>query len=119
MVRSYVRGAVAAWTYILRCADGSYYTGCSTNLDQRYGEHQAGLNCGYTSTRRPIVMVWADEFQSIHDAIDAELQIKRWSRAKKEALIRGDYDALPHLSKRGFRPASFETPAMRAPQDDV
>jgi putative endonuclease len=102
---------VAAWVYILRCADGSYYTGCTTNIDQRYGEHQAGINCGYTSVRRPVVMVWADEFQGIADAIDYERRVKRWSRLKKEALIRHDYAALQALSKRGFRPASFETPA--------
>jgi putative endonuclease len=102
---------VAAWVYLLECADGSYYTGCTTNIEQRYGEHQAGIKCAYTSTRRPVRMVWADEFQSVLDAIDSERQIKRWSRAKKEALIRGDFGALPGLSKRGFRPASFETPA--------
>jgi putative endonuclease len=109
---------LAAWVYMLRCADGSYYVGCTTNIDQRYGEHQAGINCAYTSIRRPLEMVWADEFQGIADAIDVERQIKRWSRMKKEALIRGDYAALPGLSRRGFRPASFETPASRAPQDD-
>jgi putative endonuclease len=102
---------MAAWAYILKCADGSYYTGCTTNIDQRYGEHQAGINCVYTSTRRPVLMVWADEFQGIADAIDCERQIKRWSRLKKEALIRGDFEALQGFSKRGFRPASFETPA--------
>jgi putative endonuclease len=101
---------VAAWVYMLRCADGSYYVGCTTNIDQRYGQHLAG-ECNYTPLRLPVVMVWSDEFQSVLDAIDAERQIKRWSRLKKEALIRGDYEALPRLSKRGFRPASFETPA--------
>jgi len=101
---------VAAWVYMLRCADGSYYVGCTTNLDQRYGEHQSGVAPGYTSTRLPVVMVWAEEFQGLHDAIDVERQIKRWSRAKKEALIRRDFAALPALARRGFRPASFETP---------
>jgi putative endonuclease len=99
-----------AWVYILRCSDDSYYTGCTTNLDQRFGEHQAGINCSYTSIRRPLTMVWADE-GDLSWVIDVERQIKRWSRAKKEALIRGDYAALPALSRRGFRPASFETPA--------
>jgi predicted GIY-YIG superfamily endonuclease len=109
---------MAAWVYILVCADGSYYAGCTTNIDQRYGEHQAGINCAYTSLRRPVVMVWAEEAQDINSAIAVERQIKGWSRAKKEALIRGDYAALPGLSKRGYRPASFETAASRAPQDD-
>ena len=55
---------------MLRCADGSFYVGCTTNLDQRIGEHQAGEGAGYTSTRRPVKVVWCEEFQSIHDAID-------------------------------------------------
>jgi hypothetical protein len=63
-------------------------------------------------------MVWADEFQGIADAIDCERQIKRRSRLKKEALIRADFAALKTFAGRGFRPASFETPAARAPQDD-
>ena len=78
-----------SWVYILRCADGSYYTGCTTNLDQRLGEHQAGETSGYTATRLPVELVYAEEFQAIHDAIDAERRVKGWSRAKKEALIKG------------------------------
>jgi predicted GIY-YIG superfamily endonuclease len=94
-----------SWTYILRCADGSYYTGCTTNLDQRLGEHQAGETPSYTSTRLPVELVYAEEFQSIHDAIAAERRIKGWSRAKKAAMIEGRWDDLPALSKTGFRPA--------------
>ena len=94
-----------SWVYILRCADGSYYTGCTTNVDQRLGEHQAGETPSYTATRLPVELVYAQEFQSIHDAIDAERQIKRWSRIKKEAVIEGRWDDLPALSKTGFRPA--------------
>jgi predicted GIY-YIG superfamily endonuclease len=94
-----------SWVYILRCADGSYYTGCTTNLDQRLGEHQAGETPGYTSTRLPVEMVYAEEFQTIHDAIAAERRIKGWSRAKKEAVIEGRWGDLPALSKGGFRPA--------------
>jgi predicted GIY-YIG superfamily endonuclease len=94
-----------SWVYILRCADGSYYTGCTTNLDQRLGEHQAGQTPGYTSTRLPVEMVYAEEFQTIHDAIDVERRIKGWSRAKKEAMIDGRWRDLPALSKTGFRPA--------------
>jgi putative endonuclease len=75
---------LAAWTYMLRCADGSYYVGCTTDLDGRMGHHVAGTLGGYTSTRRPVEMVWAEEFQTIHDAIDAERRVKGWTRAKKE-----------------------------------
>ena len=91
---------MAAWTYILRCVDGSYYVGCTTALDQRYGEHQAGTHDGYTAARRPVEMVWSEEFQTIHDAVEVERQIKRWSRAKKEALIGGEWDRLQLLASR-------------------
>jgi predicted GIY-YIG superfamily endonuclease len=95
----------ASWTYILRCRDGSFYVGCTTNLDERFGQHQAGEIDGYTASRLPVEMVWAEEFQSIHDAIAAERQIKGWSRAKKRALIDQKYDDLPGLAGRGYRPA--------------
>ena len=93
-----------SWVYILQCADGSYSTGCTTNLDQRLGQHQAGETESYTATRLPVEMVWADEFTDIDDAIAAERQIKGWSRAKKEALIARRFEDLPRLSKTGFRP---------------
>ncbi len=96
---------MAVWVYILRCADGSYYTGLTTHLEQRVGQHMAGTIGGYTSTRRPVECVYVEEFQSIHDAIDSERRIKRWSRAKKEALINRDYDRLPELSRnRQYHP---------------
>lgn len=90
-----------AYAYMLRCADGSYYVGTARlGLDQRVSEHNRGAYGGYTSTRRPVVLVWAEHFQLITDAIAAERQIKGWSRAKKEALIRGDYASIRTLSKR-------------------
>ena len=91
---------VAAWTYMLRCADGSYYVGCTTNLDQRIGQHEAGLIPGYTASRLPVELVWAGEAQSIHDAISYERRLKGWSRAKKEALIRGDWDGVSRAARR-------------------
>jgi predicted GIY-YIG superfamily endonuclease len=94
---------MAAWTYMLRCRDGSYYVGCTTNLDQRIGEHQAGLQKGYTSTRLPVELVWVEEFQYLDDAITNERQIKGWSRAKKEALIAKDWPAIQALSVRASR----------------
>jgi putative endonuclease len=95
---------VAAWTYILECRDGSYYTGCTTALDQRYGQHRSGTFDGYTAARRPIRMVWSVECQTIHDAIALERQIKGWSRTKKQALIEGRFDVLPLLAKKRFKP---------------
>jgi putative endonuclease len=90
-----------AYLYILLCADGSYYTGtASKGLEARVGEHNAGSFDGYTSTRRPVQLVYAEWFDRITDAIAAERRVKGWSRAKKEALIRGDFQALPKLSRR-------------------
>jgi predicted GIY-YIG superfamily endonuclease len=111
---------MAAWAYMLRCADGSYYVGCTTDLDGRMGHHLAGTLGGYTSTRRPVEMVWAEEFQAIHDAIDAERRIKGWTRAKKAALIVGDWATITRWGSRAGRGASFETrsAAPTAPRDD-
>ena len=91
---------------MLRCADGSYYIGCTTHIDQRLGQHEAGEFDGYTAARRPVEMVWAEEFQTIDQAITVERQMKGWSRAKKEAVIRGDFEALPVLSKPYTKPGS-------------
>jgi putative endonuclease len=91
-----------AHVYMLRCADGSYYVGSARKgLDQRIAEHSSGRYGGYTSKRLPIVLVWAEHFLNITDAIAAERQIKGWSRAKKEALIQGDYELISQLAKRG------------------
>jgi putative endonuclease len=90
-----------AFIYILRCADGSYYTGTARDgLERRVNEHNSGAYGGYTSTRRPVALVYSQWFERITDAIAAERQLKGWSRAKKEALIRGDFDALTELARR-------------------
>jgi putative endonuclease len=87
--------------YLLRCSDGSYYTGTARlGLEQRVAEHNAGTYDGYTAQRRPVTLVYSEWFDQITDAIAAERQVKGWSRAKKEALIRGDLDQLRELSKR-------------------
>ena len=86
---------------MLRCRDGSYYVGSTWDLDRRLAEHQAGEGAEYTRRRLPVALVWAMESESIADAFAFEKRIQGWSRAKREALIRGDWDALPWLSKRG------------------
>jgi predicted GIY-YIG superfamily endonuclease len=91
---------MAAWTYMLRCGDGSYYIGCTTNLDERIGQHIAGAIPGYTSRRLPVDLVWAEEFSNIHDAIAVERQLKGWSRAKKQALTSSDWDRVRSLASR-------------------
>jgi putative endonuclease len=90
---------MSAFVYILRCADGSYYTGSTrTSLEERVGQHNSGLFGGYTARRRPVKLVFHQEFDRITDAIAAERQIKNWSRAKKEALMQGDFGALRVLA---------------------
>jgi putative endonuclease len=90
---------MSAIVYILLCADGSYYVGITrASLDQRIAQHQAGTFGGYTARRRPVRLVFHQEFQRITDAIAAERQVKGWRRAKKEALIRGDFEALQKLA---------------------
>jgi putative endonuclease len=93
---------MGAFVYMLKCADGSYYVGCATgdDLTKRIAEHQTGFYPGYTPTRRPVRLVWSEYFEQITDAIAVERQLKGWSRAKKEALISGNWDAVRLLSKR-------------------
>ena len=90
---------MAFWVYILRCADGRYYTGHSDSLDRRFAEHQAGGFCDFTSRRRPVTLVWSEYVGTRIEALEAERRIKSWSRAKKEALIRGDWEAVSFFSK--------------------
>jgi putative endonuclease len=92
---------VSAYVYMLRCADGSYYVGSTRkSLEARVAEHNAGGFGGYTAGLRPVVLVFHQEFDRITDAIAAERQVKGWNRAKKEALIRGDFNSLRTLAKR-------------------
>jgi putative endonuclease len=103
---------MSACLYILRCTDGSYYVGATRGgLETRIAEHQAGAFDGYTAYRRPVTLVFHQYFDRIQDAVSAERQVKGWRREKKEALIRGDFAALPALSRARCTPAcaSFET----------
>jgi putative endonuclease len=90
------------FVYMLRCADGSYYVGSATGQDlaPRIDQHNAGSHHGYTSTRRPVILVWSEYFDRVTDGIAAERRIKGWSRAKKEALMRSDWTSLSQLSRR-------------------
>ncbi len=105
------------YAYLLRCADGTYYAGHTDDLDTRIGEHQSGALPGYTQSRLPVELVWADRFPDRDSAFAAERQIKGWSRAKKEALIRGDRAAVRRLASRAvLRDAASSGSA--APQDE-
>lgn len=96
-----------AYLYMLRCADGHYYVGTTrADLETRVAEHNAGAFGGYTVTRRPVVLVFSQYFDVITDAIAAERQVKGWSRAKKEALMTGNWEQLKRLAKkRGPHPS--------------
>jgi tRNA/rRNA methyltransferase len=101
---------VSFWAYLLRCSDGSYYAGHSDDLEQRIAQHQAGEVPGYTHDRRPLEMVWSEAFGTREEALAAELRIKGWSRAKKEALLRGDWSQISALA---IPPAEREGRALR------
>ncbi len=92
------------FVYILQCADGSYYTGSTPDLEARLAQHQSGyFEKSYTSSRLPVELVWKQEFSTVHDTFACERQINGWSRAKKEALIRGDFDAIHEMVKQERR----------------
>ena len=90
---------MAFWVYLLRCADGSYYAGHTDDLEKRVGEHATGTCGGYTATRLPVELVWNQECATRIEALSFERQIKGWSHAKKEALIRGDWGEISKLAK--------------------
>ncbi|MCF8568824.1 GIY-YIG nuclease family protein [Gordonia sp. HY002] len=85
---------MAAYVYILRCGDGSYYVGSTRNLDHRVWQHMTGAGGVYTAKRQPVELVFSEEFSNIGEAYAMEKRIQNWSRAKREALIRGDFGAL-------------------------
>jgi len=87
------------WVYILKCSDGSYYTGSTSDIEKRISEHNNGVLKGYTSKRRPVELVFSEYFEDVYNAISAERQIKGWKRAKKEALIKGDFKLLHKLAE--------------------
>jgi putative endonuclease len=91
------------FVYILRCCDDSLYTGRSPDPERRLSEHNLGIGSDYTSRRRPVELAWSTAFETERDAYVAERQIKGWTRAKKEALIAGDFDFLHELAKSSDR----------------
>ena len=95
-----------AWTYILECADGSFYVGSTTDLERRVSQHDRGEGADYTKhrRRRPVRLVWAVEFQRRDEAYAYEKRIQGWSRAKRIALIEGRYGDLPTLARGRCRP---------------
>ena len=94
-----------ASVYILLCADASYYTGVTRRaVDERVSEHNQGIDAGcYTAQRLPVKLVFCSHFERIDEAIATERRVKGRSRAKKEALVRGDFVALSRLARRSVK----------------
>ena len=89
------------YTYLVRCSDGTYYVGSTWDVQARVWQHNSpDLGALYTRRRQPVELVWCCWFDSIEQAFLFEKRIQGWSRAKREALIRGEYAALPDLSRR-------------------
>ncbi len=93
-----VRCSKMAYRYILRCSDGSYYIGSTKNLEQRLWQHQNGQGANYTKLRLPVKLICVEYYERVEEAFAREKQIQKWSRKKKEALIKGDFAKLHSLS---------------------
>jgi putative endonuclease len=87
------------YMYILECSDGSYYVGSTKNLDLRLQQHEQGEGANHTKRRLPVKLVYAEEFSRIDYAFNREKQVQKWRREKKEALIQGNLNKLPDLSR--------------------
>ena len=87
------------YVYILECVDHSYYTGVTNNIKRRFRQHCSGqASCSYTACRLPVILKYYIEYSNILEAITREKQIKGWSRAKKEALFKHDWDSIKQLA---------------------
>ena len=94
---------MSCWVYMLRCSDGSYYTGHTDNLESRIAQHFAGAISGcYTYSRRPLDIVFSQDFSTREEALASERKIKGWSRKKKEAMIRGDWTEVSRVARSSF-----------------
>ncbi|MCH5645029.1 MULTISPECIES: GIY-YIG nuclease family protein [unclassified Gordonia (in: high G+C Gram-positive bacteria)] len=94
---------MAAYLYILECGDGSFYVGSTRNLELRVAQHCSGHGAAYTRRRQPVRLVYSCEFGSIDEAYAMEKRVQGWSRAKRQALIDGDFDLIRRLARKpGF-----------------
>ena len=119
------------YMYILKCADESYYTGSTWNLEKRLAEHQSGVGAKHTAKRLPVTLVYCEECDRIEDAFFREKQVQGWGRRKKQALIAGDTNALHRLAEcrnethHGFgsaqpptaQPPTAQSPSVQSPDD--
>jgi putative endonuclease len=95
------------WVYILRCSDGSYYTGHTDNIEHRMAQYQVGECTGYTSSRLPVEFIWSQETVTREEALSAEQKIKGCGRKKKEDMMRGDWAEVSRLAQsKSFHPST-------------
>lgn len=88
-----------AYMYILLCGNGQFYVGSTTNLEERFYQHQMGLGSNFTKKHLPVKLMYYEQFDRIDEAFNREKQVQKWSGKKKDALIRGDLERLKELSK--------------------
>ena len=91
-----------AYTYILLCENGQYYTGSTRDIDRRLAQHRSGEGANFTRKHPPVKLVYVEEFQRIDHAFEREKQIQRWSHKKKKTLIQGNVSGLLQLGKKDF-----------------
>lgn len=94
------------WAYMLHCRGGYFYVGHTENLEARIAQHKSGEVRGFASDHHPVELVWSQEFPTRYEALQAERRIKGWSRAKKMALIRGDWASISLLAKSKGSPST-------------
>ncbi|HYJ29815.1 MAG TPA: GIY-YIG nuclease family protein [Allosphingosinicella sp.] len=87
------------WVYILRCRDGSYYTGHTDNLELRLVQHREGLGSDWTARRLPVELLWCGDAPTREEALAFERRVKNWSRVKKEAMMAGDWAGVGHFAR--------------------
>jgi putative endonuclease len=88
------------WVYILECSDSSFYVGSTSDLAVRVEVHESGKGSKHTAARLPIRLAFSEQHSTLESAVKRERQIKRWTRAKKAALIAGEFGELHNLSRR-------------------
>src|SRR5579872_4344480 len=93
--------------YILECADKSYYVGHTNNVEERIRQHEVNEFISYTSSRLPIKLIFVQEFMTRDEAFLMERKLKGWSRAKKEALMRGDFETISKLARNKSKRATI------------
>lgn len=95
------------YTYILKCNDGTYWTGSSWDLNKRLSEHNAGEGGGYTAKRLPVRLVYFEEFDRIEDAFYREKEIQKLGEDKMKILIQENYENLKESAKEIFGAGFF------------